>query len=156
MQTYLARKSKKYLLHYFYIFYPCLDNFVQSGELHLWKILFTKNVIQSRQFYPLKILSSLVLIFLSSVDTFTGAQTFIPCKYFYPVQIPSSSTQTFIQCKYFFPVQILLSSAQTFFRTKQRTCNQINVKYYIKHFLKQLIVFFLFSQSQFPAGCTEV
>ena len=193
MQIYLARKSKKYLFHYFYIFYPCSDNFVQSGEFYPWKILFTKDFIKSREFYQLKILSSLGQILLCSVDTFircvdfypvqillsraqtlihcvdlysvqillSGVQTFIKCRYFYPARRLMSSVDTFVQCVDLCPVQIILFSAQTFiqcryfylerrlfFLTKQRTlklnleCNQINIKGYIKDFLKQLIVFF--------------
>ena len=181
MQIYLARKSKKYLFHYFYIFYPCSDNFVQSGEFYPWKILFTKDFIKSREFYQLKNLSSLGQILLCSVDTFircvdfypvqillsraqtlihcvdlysvqillSGVQTFIKCRYFYPARRLMSSVDNFIQCVDFYPVQILLFRAQTFFpnqtaytETINLECNQINIKGYIKHFLKQLIVFF--------------
>ena len=43
-QTYLVRKKNVSSIIY-YNFYPCLDNFVYSGEFYPWKTLFMENFI---------------------------------------------------------------------------------------------------------------
>ena len=82
MQTYLMKKTKN---NCFMIFY-CLDNSVQSGE-----------------FYPLRILSSL--------------ETFIQCRKFYSAQLVwrlLSRANTCLQYGEFYIVWRLLSSMETF------------------------------------------
>ena len=124
---YLVRKTKKmFVLLFFHIFYSCFDNFVYSGDFSSRKILFTENFIQSREFYPLKILSKLMHRLLSSAQTFIRCirfypvsrlfcrpQTFIQCEGFYPEHRYLYSVQTFIQCIDFYPVLSLISRAQT-------------------------------------------
>ena len=153
MQTHLARKSRKYLFCYFLYFLSLFGQFCP-----VWRLLFMENFIHGKFYLVQRILCVKNLI-KSTVDTFIQCQDFylIQCVDFYLVQRLLFSVDTFIQCRYFCPVQILLSSAQTFFlnqtaknsahytETRNLERNSIIVKEYIKHFLKELTVFYLFS-----------
>ena len=131
MQTYLVRKSKTIC---FVIFYPCLDNFVWSGEIYLCRNLSSQQNFIGGEFYLVqKTLSIKILIFIYSiVDNVTqrvlrlssSVETFIHCRDFYlvqrlyPVYRLLSNVEIFIHCRDFNPVQRILFSVETFIQSR--------------------------------------
>ena len=133
MQTYLVRKSKNIC---FVIFYPCLDNFVWSGEIY-----FLQKFMQSTEFYWWRILSSLenfihqdpylylfycrkcyspqrVLKLSSSVETFFHCRDFYLVYRLYPMYRLLSNVEIFIHCRDFNLVQRILFSVETFIQSR--------------------------------------
>ena len=102
----LVRKSEKYLFHDFFIFFILVWIILSSLE-----ILSVENFIHGKFYLVQRILSIKNLIK-------SGAQTFIQCVDFYPVQRLLSSVETFIQCVDFYPVRRRLSSVETFIQCR--------------------------------------
>ena len=130
MQIYLVRKSKNicFTIIPAWIILSSLENFFRVDFFLVWRILSTKNFIQSRESYRLRILSSLenfiysrdVYLVYKTLFSIVSLEIFLQYGDFYPVQWLLPRVENFIQCgeiysvQRFYLVQRLLFSEEIF------------------------------------------